>query len=69
MKYILLFFLWLYQTFFSHLLKMVLGAPLLCRFTPSCSLYASQVIQKYGIVRGMFLTSKRILACQPFLKR
>lgn len=37
-----------------------------CRFTPTCSHYGEQAITKYGIVRGGYLASKRILRCGPW---
>ncbi|MCL5095612.1 MAG: membrane protein insertion efficiency factor YidD [Patescibacteria group bacterium] len=39
-----------------------------CRFTPTCSEYSYQAINKYGILRGLFLTLKRISRCHPFSK-
>jgi len=39
--------------------------PSTCRFYPSCSEYAKQAIQKYGIVRGGWLALKRIARCHP----
>ncbi len=40
--------------------------PPVCRFYPTCSEYAKQAIQKYGIFKGGFLAVKRILKCHPF---
>ena len=40
--------------------------PRSCRFTPSCSLYTLQAIEKYGLMRGGFLGSRRLLRCHPF---
>jgi hypothetical protein len=37
-----------------------------CRFTPSCSQYASEVIAKHGTIRGLWLSIKRILRCNPW---
>lgn len=37
-----------------------------CRFTPSCSQYASEVIVKHGVLRGLWLSLKRILRCNPW---
>ncbi len=37
-----------------------------CRFYPSCSEYAYQVIKKRGLFRGIFLSIKRILKCHPW---
>ncbi len=37
-----------------------------CRFSPSCSDYALEAIEKYGVSRGCFLGLKRILRCHSF---
>ena len=39
-----------------------------CRFTPTCSNYGIEAIEKYGSLKGGFLTIKRILRCNPFSK-
>lgn len=40
----------------------------MCRFNPTCSEYAKQAITKYGVLKGLFLSIKRILKCHPFGK-
>ena len=42
--------------------------PARCRFTPTCSAYALEAIQKYGALKGSFLALRRILRCHPFYK-
>ncbi len=37
-----------------------------CRFYPSCSCYAHTAIERYGVVRGMWLGLRRLLRCHPF---
>ncbi|HQS59010.1 MAG: membrane protein insertion efficiency factor YidD [Gallionellales bacterium 35-53-114] len=37
-----------------------------CRFTPSCSQYASEAIVKHGALRGSWLSLKRVLRCNPW---
>ena len=37
-----------------------------CRFYPSCSCYAHTAIERYGVVRGIWLGLKRLLRCHPF---
>ncbi|MFC2164438.1 membrane protein insertion efficiency factor YidD [Acidobacteriota bacterium] len=54
-----------------HLIKAYkkLLSPLLgnhCRFAPSCADYTYEAISKHGVIRGMFLGSKRLLKCHPF---
>ncbi|MBX7183236.1 MAG: membrane protein insertion efficiency factor YidD [Bacteroidia bacterium] len=40
--------------------------PPTCRYTPTCSQYGIEAIQKYGPWKGGFLTLKRILSCNPW---
>ena len=37
-----------------------------CRFVPTCSEYAEEALEKYGIVKGVGLSLWRILRCNPF---
>lgn len=39
-----------------------------CIYTPTCSLYAIEAVEKYGIFKGGFLACKRIIRCNPFSK-
>ena len=39
-----------------------------CRFTPTCSAYAQEAINKYGALKGGFLALKRLCRCHPFYK-
>ncbi|PXV85337.1 hypothetical protein C8E03_11847 [Lachnotalea glycerini] len=39
-----------------------------CIYTPTCSQYGIEAIEKYGALKGTFLTCKRILRCNPFAK-
>lgn len=36
-----------------------------CRYTPSCSAYASEAISRYGVVTGTWRAAGRLLRCQP----
>ena len=49
-----------YQTVVSPLF------PPQCRYTPSCSQYAVEALQRYGAVRGAILATWRILRCNPW---
>lgn len=37
-----------------------------CRFTPTCSVYAREALQKYGLFKGLYLAVSRLLRCHPF---
>lgn len=37
-----------------------------CRYTPTCSQYALQAVQKYGALKGGWLAAKRIGRCHPW---
>ncbi|KKR49432.1 MAG: hypothetical protein UT84_C0027G0001 [Candidatus Curtissbacteria bacterium GW2011_GWA1_40_16] len=40
----------------------------ICRFSPTCSQYSYEAIDRYGIINGLFLGFKRILKCHPWNK-
>ena len=37
-----------------------------CRFEPSCSNYGIQALERFGLLRGSWLTLRRLLRCRPF---
>ncbi len=37
-----------------------------CRFVPTCSQYAYEAVTKYGVIKGGYLSLRRILKCHPF---
>lgn len=39
-----------------------------CRFYPTCSQYAIEAIEKYGVRKGSLMSVNRILRCNPFCK-
>lgn len=39
-----------------------------CRFVPSCSDYTYQAVDKYGVIKGLFLGLKRVIRCNPWNK-
>ena len=39
-----------------------------CRFSPSCSNYAIEAVEKHGVLRGLWLSTKRIARCHPWNK-
>ena len=63
MKSVFLGMIRFYQKFLSPLKG--LGS---CKYTPTCSQYAYEAVQKYGCVKGLWLAIWRILRCNPFAK-
>jgi putative membrane protein insertion efficiency factor len=49
----------LYQWFISPFF------PPACRYTPTCSQYGIEAMKKHGLIKGSFLTLKRISRCHP----
>ena len=52
----------------KHISAFVEKSGVKCIFNPTCSEYAIQAYEKYGFIKGTFLTIKRILRCNPFSK-
>lgn len=42
--------------------------PPACRYTPTCSEYAMEAIERYGVLRGGLKAAARVLRCHPFVK-
>lgn len=71
MKRILQFFRSLVSKFLIGLIKLyqITLSPFIgrsCRYTPTCSNYGIEAIQKYGPLKGSWLTLKRVLSCNPW---
>jgi uncharacterized protein len=60
MKTVVLFLIRLYQNTISRV------TPPSCRFTPTCSHYSYEAIEKHGFLKGSWLAVKRIGRCHPF---
>jgi putative membrane protein insertion efficiency factor len=60
MRAVALFLLRFYKRFISPLL------PPMCRFEPTCSVYTMQAVEKYGVLRGVWLGLRRLGRCHPF---
>jgi len=62
MKHLFIGLLKLYKRFVSPLL------PRACRFRPTCSEYAMQAFDRFGVIRGGLLAAWRLLRCNPFCR-
>ncbi len=60
MKSILIFLIKFYQLAISPIF------PNSCRYTPTCSQYAIEALEKHGIFKGSWKAFKRILRCNPW---
>lgn len=60
MKKIFIWLVKLYRKFISPL------KPPCCRFYPTCSTYAVQAFEKHGVIKGLYLSTKRVLRCNPW---
>jgi uncharacterized protein len=68
MKKSLLLVIRFYQRYLSVIILQMTGVSNACRFSPTCSEYAFEAITKYGVIKGLTLTIRRLLQCQPFGK-
>lgn len=59
-KRLVMLLIWIYQNTFSRV------TPPSCRFTPTCSHYGYEAIEKHGLLKGGWLAIKRIGRCHPF---
>jgi putative membrane protein insertion efficiency factor len=50
----------LYKFFVSPIM------PPSCKYYPTCSVYSIQAIKRFGLIKGGYLSLKRILSCNPF---
>lgn len=57
---VLLGLIWTYQRTLSPLIGDT------CRFQPSCSRYMAEALRKYGLVRGLWKGTGRLLRCHPW---
>jgi putative membrane protein insertion efficiency factor len=59
-KHVAVIFIKIYQIFISPLF------PPSCRYTPTCSQYALEAVEKHGFIKGSYLAGRRLLRCHPF---
>ena len=57
MRVVVVALLHFYKRFISPLL------PPMCRFEPTCSVYAAQAVERYGVMRGCWLGVQRLARC------
>lgn len=50
--------------FYQHFISPLKGPS--CRFTPTCSQYAVEALQKHGPLKGLYLAVRRLLRCHPW---
>lgn len=50
--------------FYQYIISPVLGPH--CRFTPTCSHYMVEAIDRHGLIRGLILGTRRISRCHPW---
>ncbi|MEI3336444.1 MAG: membrane protein insertion efficiency factor YidD [Clostridium sp.] len=62
MKKIILYLIKMYRTKISPMY------PPRCKYIPTCSQYAVEAIEKYGVIKGGLMSIWRILRCNPFSK-
>lgn len=62
MKFLAQFVLRLYKRLISPLL------PPSCKYTPTCSEYAMEAVERYGVLRGGLMSAWRVLRCNPLAK-
>jgi hypothetical protein len=51
---------------YSLIISPLIGGYKSCRFTPTCSQYAIDAIEKLGIIKGTFAAISRIIRCNPW---
>jgi len=49
---------------YQYLLSPLMGPS--CRFYPSCSCYAQEALERYGVIKGSWLALRRLLRCHPW---
>lgn len=63
MKKIMLFFIKFYRKYLSPLKRTST-----CIYIPTCSQYGLEAVEKYGPLKGGYLTARRVLRCNPLKK-
>lgn len=50
--------------FYQYVISPMTGAS--CRYTPTCSAYTVEALKKHGPIKGLWLSIKRIVSCNPW---
>jgi hypothetical protein len=53
--------------FYKAYLSLLVGGS--CRFVPTCSMYAYEAVERFGVARGSWMTLRRLLRCHPLSGR
>lgn len=40
--------------------------PFACRYQPTCSEYSKEAFERYGVIKGLYLTMRRVTRCHPW---
>jgi putative membrane protein insertion efficiency factor len=68
-KKIILRLIRLYQKtscFHGYIARVLFLTDAVCRFTPTCSQYTYEAVEKYGAVKGVFTGLRRVVRCHPW---
>src|SRR5215831_4337852 len=66
MTWLLLRLVWLYRALLSPIYHALFGP--CCRFEPTCSAYAEEALRTHGVLRGVWLTARRLGRCHPLAR-
>ncbi len=64
LRKILIYFLILPVKLYQYLISPLISPS--CRYTPSCSVYTIEALKKHGPFKGLWLSIKRIISCNPW---
>ena len=53
-------------TLYKYLISPFIGHS--CRYLPTCSEYSIEALKTFGLIKGLFLSFKRIVSCNPWSK-
>ncbi|RLC31642.1 membrane protein insertion efficiency factor YidD [Candidatus Woesebacteria bacterium] len=56
----------IYKNIFSKTLRFLFGGG--CRYSPTCSEYSKEALEKFGLAKGTWMSIRRLSRCHPFSK-